>query len=223
MTETTTSQPTHMERIKAGIWDIHEGVSSGEKKEPSDTDNIMKGTLPKFKYINNVKQRYLLQKGFEEVLAEYRHKDECLEAVVTDEQFHADKAAEDLRFFGIDPASVEPVAATTEMISFFRKTAERNPRLLLASHYTIEGSNNGAMYIAQAVKKAYNLEGVDGTYHMQPYGNEIRAKWKAFGESFNACDISDDLMIDMIQVGRDTFHHMNKVMNEAYAIPEENA
>lgn len=219
MPEASTAQMTNMEKIKAGIWDIHEGVTSGEKQEPREEDNIMKGTLPKFKYVNNLKQRYLLQKAFEEVLAEYRKKSDFVDAVVTDEQFHADKAAEDLKFFGVDPGAVKPNPETEKMIAFFQETAERDPRLLLGIHYTIEGSNNGAMFIARAVKQAYNLEGTDGTYHLQPYGPAIRDKWKAFGESFNGLDIDDELMKEMIVVGRRTFHHMNAIAKESHAQP----
>lgn len=214
----TTTQPTHMETIKAGIWDIHEGVAT-EVAKPEPEENLMKGTLPRYKYVNSVKQRYLLQKAFEEVLADYREHP-FVGAVVTDEQFHADKAAEDLRYFGVDPESVVPVPETGKMIVFFRETASRDPRLLLAIHYVIEGSNNGAMYIAQAVKKAYDLEGTNGTFHLQPYGSAVRDKWKAFGESFNSLDISESLMAEMIAVGRQTFFHMNAIVEEACAQPE---
>lgn len=217
----TATQKTHMEAIKAGIWDIHEGVAAGPPQRPAEPeqDNIMKGTLPRFKYVNNLKQRYLLQKGFEEILAAHRSHP-FVAAVVTDEQFHADKSAQDLSFFGVDAASVKPVPATEKMIAFFKECADRDPRLLLSIHYVIEGSNNGAMFIARAVKAAYNLEGTDGTFHLQPYGTAIRDKWKAFGEAFNSLPIDDSLMAEMVRVGRTTFHHMNAVATESYALPE---
>jgi heme oxygenase len=208
-----------MESIKAGIWDIHEGVANQDRPESSDQINIMKGTLPKFKYVNNLKQRYVLQGEIEALLREHRGN-EWVGAVVTDEQFHADKAAVDLRFFGVDPATVSSLPATDQMVSFFRETAEEDPRLLLAIHYVIEGSNNGAMFIAKAVKKAYDLDGTDGVYHLQPYGTDIRAKWTAFGEAFNALPMDGPLRKRMIEVGRQTFHHMNAVGAESYAQPE---
>ena len=221
---TTSTTPTHLERIKAGIWDIHEGVSAGPKPEAAESsENIMKGTLPRFKYVSNVKQRYLMQKGFEKILAEYRAKSPFVAAVVTDEQFHADKAATDLRFFGIDPATVKPLPTTQKLLTFFEETARKDPRLVLAIHYVIEGSNNGAMFIAKAVKGAYNLEGTDGTLHLQPYGNAIRDKWKAFGESFNALDVDDALMTEMVKVGRSVFHQMNAIASESYSQPENAA
>jgi heme oxygenase len=214
-----TAQKTHMEKIKAGIWDIHDGVSAQQEKPQPQGESIMTGTLPLFKYVSSLKQRYLLQKAFEEILAAHRqHPD--LAAVVTDDQFHADKAAQDLRFFAVDPAAVTLLPTTHKMINFFQESARRDPRLLLAIHYVIEGSNNGAVFIAKAVKKAYNLEGTDGTYHLQPYGNAIRDKWKAFADSFNARDFDDALMTEMIHTGRQTFHQMNAVANEAYNQPE---
>lgn len=212
---------THLERIKAGIWDIHEGVSAGPKPQPSGQgENLMQGTLPLFKYVNNVKQRYLIQKGFEEVLAEYRAKSDFVARVVTDEQFHAEKAAEDLRYFGVDPATVKPLPTTERLLAYFRETAAADPRLVLAIHYVIEGSNNGAVFIAKAVKQAYGLEGNQGTYHLQPYGTAIRDKWRAFGEAFNGLDIDDALIARMVVVGRQVFLQMNAVMAEANTVPE---
>lgn len=212
-----TQATTNMEKIKAGIWDIHEGVTSNAEKPDPDAESIMKGTLPKFKYIKNVEQRYVLQKAFEEVLDETRKSSEFVASVVTDEQFHADKAAEDVKFFGLDPEKAEPLPKTEEMIAFFKETAERDPRLVLASHYTIEGSNNGGIFIAKAVKDAFGFEGHEGTYHLQPYGKGIREKWGAFSAAFNALDIDDELMSEMVLVGRKTFHFMNDVANEAHA------
>lgn len=222
----TVTSPTHMERIRAGIWDIHEGVAPGSgaarPAAPAEND-VMGGTLPRFRYVNSLGQRYLLQRGFEEVLAAARENSDFVAAVVTDEQFHADKAAADLRFFGVDPASVSLLSETREMIAFFRETALRDVRLVMAVHYVIEGSNNGAMFIAKAVKKAYGLEGTDGTFHLQPYGPAIRDRWRAFGEAFNALPIDDELMEEMVRVGRETFHRMNAVMAAAYRLPEAEA
>lgn len=220
----TRTQPTPMERIKAGIWDIHEGISAGGEKQPApEQDNIMKGTLPLFKYKHSLVQRYLLQKGFEEVLAAHRADDPRVARVVTDEQFHAEKSAEDLRYFGIDPATAKPVAPTTEFIAWARECAMRQPLLILAIHYVIEGSNNGAFYIAKAVQKAYGLEGTNGTYHLQPYGNEIRAKWAAFSAAFNANEYTETEMEAMIATGRKAFDFMNRITAAAYALPESAA
>jgi heme oxygenase len=219
----TEKQDTPIDRLKAGIWDIHEGVSADNRDTASSQESVMKGNLPLFKYVNNLKQRYILQREFEKVLGAHYRQNPFLSTVVTDEQFHADKSAQDLRFFNVDPATVQPLPATTEMVEFFHATARRDPRLILAIHYVIEGSNNGAFMIARSAKKSYNLEGTDGTFHLQPYGDQIREKWGRFRTAFNTLPIDDQLMDDMIKVGRATFRHMNKVGDQAHALPEENA
>ncbi len=216
----TTSETTNIEKLKSGVWDIHEGVSSQQTEKKSDEESIMKGTLPKFKYINSLKQRYILQREFEVFLARHKESDPFLSRVVTEEQFHAEKSEKDLEFFGVDPKTVKPVEATNEMITFFGELEKEDTRLLLSTHYIIEGSNNGAMFIAKAVKEAYGLEGNDGTYHLQPYGNAIREKWQQFREAFNELEIDDALMKRMIEVGRQTFHHMNAVSKEAHSLGE---
>lgn len=220
MSQAAPTATTNMEKIKAGIWDIHEGVSAGQRQPAPEQDNIMKGTLPRFKYVANLGQRYLLQREFEVLLAKHRSTEPFLSSVVTDEQFHAEKSAIDLRFFQVDPAAVQMLPTTKALVDFFAQSAARDTRLLVAVHYVIEGSNNGAMFIAKAVKQAYGLDGTDGTFHLQPYGPAIRDKWKAFAEAFNQLEIPEALMEEMVRVGRETFHHMNRIADEAHALPE---
>lgn len=229
MSEYVTPGPTRttMERLKLGIWDIHEGVAGGAAPQPPaqrqaepEQDNIMKGTLPKFKYVANLGQRYLLQRGFEAHLDQHRISNRKLASVVTDDQFHAPKAAADLRFFGVDPERVEPVASTVAMLNFFAEVAAANPADLLAIHYVIEGSNNGARYIARAVRSAYGLQTIDGTWHLDPYGEGLRARWKAVGDAINALEFSEEDIARMVLLGRRTFHFMNAIAAESYALPE---
>lgn len=219
----TQATETNMEKIKAGVWDIHEGVQNTAEKPKDDVetmDNLMQGTLAKYKYVNQVKQRYLVQKGFEEILDRVRKENDFVGSVVTDEQFHADKAAKDLEFFGVEPASCKPLPETEEFLKFCHETADKDPRLVLAIHYIIEGSNNGALFIAKAVQKSYDLEGTDGTYHLQPYGTAIRQKWGEFAAAFNALEMDDELMKEMVKVGRESFHYMNRINTASYQVPE---
>ena len=217
----TATEPTLIERLKAGIWDIHEGVTNGVQQAPPEEDNIMKGTLPKAKYVASLGQRYLLLRAFEMQLAAARAKSTELASVVTDEQFHAPKSVADLKFFGVDAQKVKALQSTVAAIDFVDACASKGWRHVLAIHYVIEGSNNGARFIAKAVRKAYDLEGLDGTWHLDPYGEEQRGKWKAFGEAFNKLSISDAEMQDMVDVGRQTFAHLNKMGAEAYAAAAE--
>lgn len=112
------------------------------------------------------------------------------------------------------------VPSTKAFEAFVGEIAARQPLHLLAVHCVIEGSNNGARFIAKAVRKAYGLRGIDGTFHLDPHGDAQKEKWKAFGEAFNACDIPDADMEQMIAVGRRTFELMNAIGAEAHALPE---
>ncbi len=213
---------TAIEMMKAGIWDIHQGITKREEKPAQNEESIMKGTLPKYKYVAQLGQRYLLQRALEQHLGRYRRTNERIARVVREDQFHAFKAAADLRFFGIDPESVKSLSSTLSMIGFFDRIAATNPDFLLAIQYVIEGSNNGARHIAKAVRNAYALEGTDGTWHLDPYGEKQRDRWKAFGETFNACDFSTEELQTMISIGRETFGYLNAVGNESHAQPELN-
>ncbi len=208
---------TTVERLKQAIWDLHQGEATEAGAGKSDEgESIMKGTLPRAKYLAGVEQRYLYQRAFERVLGEHWRTDPILGSIVREEQFHAPKAAADIRFLGGDPDRVRPVEAIGEADAFFRQLASENPRLLLGVHYVLEGSNNGARHIARAVRKAYGFQGLDGTRHLDPYEDAQRTKWKEMVDSVNAAEIGDDLAGRMAQSARRAFELLDSAMGQAH-------
>lgn len=92
---------------------------------------------------------------------------------------HAHDAERDLKYFGGEGGAVV-VPATSRFGTLLDDWAAAEPIALLGPLYVLEGSTNGARYIARGVRKAYQLDGRDGTVFLDPYGDEQPAHWAEF-------------------------------------------
>src|SRR5690606_5322893 len=100
-----------------------------------------------------------------------------LGAIVKDHHFHTGSLEQDLRFYGVDPDTVEPTPGTERMNAYIDAVEEKDPAALLGIQYVFEGSTNGARFIARSIRMAYGLEDRDGTRYLDPYGDAQRANW----------------------------------------------
>lgn len=209
MTAETPVPPMH--RLKEGTWDMHQ-QAEGQALE----QNLIKGTLPKDKYVENIAQRYLIHGRMDSLLRKAREVEPRLAEIVEDCQFHTDSAKRDLQFFGVDPLEVEALPATQEFIKIAQQAFDEAPICLLGIHYVLEGSTNGARFIAKALRKAYALEGMNGTYLLDPYGEQQRGNWMRFVTTANAQEYSEAELERIIFYARKTFSGITNIGQEIY-------
>lgn len=195
-----------MHRIKEGTWDMHK-QAEGQALE----QHLIKGTLPKEKYVENIGQRYLIHARMDSLLRKAREVEPRLAEIVEDCQFHTDSARKDLQFFGIVPEGVEALPATKEFMEVAQQAYDEKPVYLLGIHYVLEGSTNGARFIAKALRKAYALEGMNGTHLLDPYGEQQRPNWMRFVTTANAQEFTEQEMERIIHYARLTFSGITKV------------
>ncbi len=82
----------------------------------------------------------------------------------------------DLTFFGLPAKAREALPSTRAFIGLLAQWGAAEGNELLGPLYVLEGSTNGSKFIARAVRKAYFLEGSQGTRFLDPYGDEQTAK-----------------------------------------------
>ncbi|MGF1573524.1 MAG: biliverdin-producing heme oxygenase [Sumerlaeia bacterium] len=189
-----------MHQIKEGTWDMHK-QAEGQALE----QHLINGTLPKDKYVENIGQRYLVHARMDSLLRKAREVEPRLAEIVEDSQFHTDSAKIDLQFFGIVPEEVEPLPATVNFLAIAQQAYEEKPLYLLGIHYVLEGSTNGARFIAKSLRKAYALEGMNGTHLLDPYGEQQRSNWMRFVTTANAQEFTAEEMERIIHYARLTF------------------
>ncbi|MDX2175800.1 MAG: biliverdin-producing heme oxygenase [Candidatus Sumerlaeia bacterium] len=201
-----------MQRLKEETWDLHMLAEKGELEQ-----HMIRGTLPKEMYVKTLGQRYFLHKTLDELLQAHRPHHPALQRVVRDSHFHTPRVVADLAFFGVDAATLEPLPASKRVMDKMREVAAKDPNLLLGMQYVMEGSTNGAKFIAKALRKAYGLEGEDGTRLLDPYGESQREQWGGFIGAMNSIIFSQEEADGLVDLARATFRFMIELDEELFA------
>lgn len=182
MTATTESA---MQQLRDSTREEHNRAEHHEFQQA-----LVKGQLARDQYEAWLGQMYLVHDALETALREAADRHESLSNVVHDYQYQVPYLLEDLEFFGIDPAAVEPLPATQRFASLVEQGKE-DPLLLLGLHYVMEGSNNGGRFIARHVAKAYDLSPGAGLRYLDPYGDQQREYWMAFKNDMGSIEFSE--------------------------------
>lgn len=206
------SPATLMERLKEETWPMHQ-----EAERQALEQDLVKGALSREMFREYLAQRFLVHRELEAALRRLRDSDPRAKAIVHDHQFHESRALEDFEFYGGNPADIAPLPATRQAIDAIAATEKSAPIALLGIQYVFEGSTNGARYIARAVRKAYDLQGAEGTRYLDPYGDEQRTRWQAFKEGVNAQQFTPDEEAAVIEAAKETFGYVTNVGREIYA------
>ncbi len=199
---------TIMERLKAETWPLHQQAEHAALEK-----DLIKGVLPRDVYRDQLAQRYLIHVLLEKRIRNARANDPRIAVVVHDYQFQESRAAEDLRYYGGDPEQAVAGEATSKLLSAIDAA---DPVSLLGFHYVFEGSNNGARYIAMALRKSWGLEGADGTRYLDPYGNEQRQKWAEYKAAMDQLEFTAEEGDSIVEAAKATFLQIIEVEAELY-------
>ena len=202
----TTSTPTVMERLKAETQDLHDAAEGHAFQKA-----MFSGRLPREQYARNLGQLYLVHRAIEGRLRAARAQHAAIASVVKDEQFQEPHLLADLAFYGTDPASVRPTPATARLLASIDDAAQRQPLALLGHWYVLEGSKNGASFLAKALRRAYSLPEGKGDRHIDPYGPELRAKWQSFKDGMNSVGFRENEADTLIEGAREMFEAIARI------------
>lgn len=196
----TDSQQTIMELLKKATWDLHQQAEASPVEQ-----KLIKGTISRPHYAVFLEQRYLVHKRLDAALRKARQENEHAKAVVHDYQFHTPEIEEDLRFYGVDPNTVKPTPGTKRMAEYIDRIERENPVAVLGIQYVLEGSTNGARFIARAIRMAFGLQTKEGTRYLDPYGEAQRQYWGEFRAAMEARAFTDKERDAIIDAARQTF------------------
>lgn len=197
-----------MERLKAETWPLHQTAERAALEK-----DLVKGELPRDIYLEYLSQRYFIHRALETRLREAKHQDQRVAAVVKDHHFHEPRIAADLSYFGGAPDSSTPLPSSERLIASIQAA---DPVALLGYQYVLEGSTNGARYIAQAVRKAWDLTDGQGTSYLDPYGSSQREKWGDFKSTMNEQQFSDEESERMVTAAKEMFLQIIELTAEIY-------
>ncbi|TVQ59844.1 MAG: biliverdin-producing heme oxygenase [Phycisphaerales bacterium] len=202
----TNATPTVMERLKAETQDLHDAAEGHAFQRA-----MFSGRLSREQYARNLEQLFLVHRDLEARMRSLRNEHPALAAVVKDEQFQEARIREDLAYYGAAPDAARPTPATKRLLGQIETAARERPLALLGHWYVLEGSKNGASFLAKALRKAYDLPEGKGDRHIDPYGPELRAKWQSFKDDMNGVGFSDDEADTLVEGAREMFEAIARI------------
>lgn len=192
---------TTSQMMKDGCWDLHQSAESAELPK-----RLVKGEVPRDLYIRMLSQYYPFATELDRLIAAHRGQVSELDGLVEESQYQGPYLEADLRYFGVEPSSVEPLPAVRSAIEEVRRVAEESPLLLLAYHYVREGANNGNRFVAMKLRPALGLpEDGSGLRHLDPYGSDQRALWDRFKQRLDDLPLTAEQQRRLVSAGRRMF------------------
>lgn len=187
------AKPTASDRLKTETAHLHRLAEESPFQRA-----LAKGRLPREQYARHLGQMLRVHERLESHLWRLRSVVEAIGRVVRDEHSRVDAIRADLEHYALAPSDCPASEQTEALLSDIDRMATDRPLALLGMHYVLEGSMNGAKFIAMNVRTAYGLEGGAGDRYLDPYGDRQREVWAAFKRDLDACDLSDAQVADLL-------------------------
>lgn len=194
--------------LKDSTWDLHQQAESGDLQK-----RLVKGELGKHEYAAHLGQLYLVHRTLESCLDDAQGKCPHVRGLNNEDLRHTPNLESDLSHLGTEPASVEPVPATQQFLTWIEVTASTNPTALIGVQYVLEGSTNGNGFIARKIGPALGLE-ADGVRYLTSYGPAQRETWARFKSRLDALDLPADALDQVVAAARRTFEGVRDINRE---------
>lgn len=210
-----TTSTSVMAVLKDRSWDLHERAESHPFEKAMVT-----GRLPLAGFVEFLAQMWSMHERFDPMLSELAQSHAAFRAVVRPHQFQAGYLEEDLAWFGRDITRVTALPCVQAEVDAMDAARRREPLHLLGRHYVLEGSKNGAAYVARAAQRAYGLS-QGGLKYLAPYGAAQREHWAAFKTDMDSIAFSATEIEQLVGGARAMFEGMIRVSDELWCMVEK--
>jgi heme oxygenase len=189
-----------MDSLRESTKDMHNDTEGHEFQK-----SLGSGTLDKGRYVVYLEQLYLMHKHLAELLGQKAAASPAIDNVVKDYHHDHSSVLGDLKHFGKDGAEAKPLKATTAICARMDELAKSNPEALLGHLYVLEGSTNGAKFMAKSIIAGMHLPEDRGASYFDRYGDKQRERWTAFKERMNANNFSQSQIDAIVSAGKEMF------------------
>ncbi len=215
----TASPPTPLaglhEALKSRTWPLHQRA----EHHPFQAA-IMRGGMSRSGYVAQLEQTLLVHRVLERHLAGRRRHVPALTALVRDHHFRVPHAEADLAALG-GSTHAPPRPCTTAFIAEIDAAADARPHALVGYLYVLEGSTNGAKFIAKALARALGIADGHGLSYQDPHGDLQRPRWTEFKAALNTLDLTPAQAEDVVAAAESLFTWTIALFDElAAAFPD---
>jgi heme oxygenase len=200
-----------MSRLKSATADLHQEAESRPLQK-----QLAKGSIPRDLYAAYLGQLYLVHQALEAQIRRASTRHGAFAAVVRDHHWREGQLQDDLKHLGVDLGLIAPEPATAAFMGKLEQSAQGEPVSLLGALYVLEGSTNGAKFIAAALRRAWGTQASGGLSYMDPHGDQQRPRWAAFKQDMDAVGFSaaeEELIVD---TAGETFRAITRISDEVF-------
>ena len=205
-----TAENGFMARLKEQTWPLHKMAETRPLQR-----ELTRGQLTQQAYADYLGQLLLIHRALEQALRRHRDSHDAIAAVFRNHQQREADLLDDLAFLGQDPENMQPLTRTAELTKSIEYAADNSPVSLLGYLYVLEGSTNGARFIARVVRKTYGFE-ERGLSYFDPYGDEQPQRWQAFKDDMEAIGLDGDQQQRIIEASNVMFKSIAAVSDAVY-------
>lgn len=179
--------------------------------------SLVRGTISRAAYVAWLGQRRAMHVILEALLDRLRAADPRVAGAVDPALYQTANIDRDLAFLGAEPAAWAPGAAARGFADALASWESARPLRLLGAFYVFEGSKNGARFIAQAIRRAFEFDGPDGLRYLDPHGEAQRGLWLRVRERIDAAGFPDTAADEIVAAAKETFEWVARVDDELEA------
>jgi len=199
-----------MTRLKEDTRQQHE-----EAEAAGYMHQLMAGRLSRDRFLASIEQTYLLHVGLTPMLKDLRQSSPKAAGVLKDYHLgHAEAAKRDLEFFGISTQGLEPNDGVRQFLADAQAVSAKHPEVLLGMFYVLEGSLNGAKILMKKYAELFQLDGVNGTQHLDPHGKEMRQRWMEFVMGMNNTPFDEPVQQAMVDAASLAFRDVGMMYKD---------
>lgn len=206
----TVSRPSLADTLREETASLHQEAESHPWQRA-----LLQGRVGRDVFAAHQAQMYLVQKELEASLRQQQAAGGPASRVVQEYHFRQDLLAKDLDVLGAGECA--PAPATAGFLDWMRRAVEAEPAALIGVFYVVEGSTNGAKFIARALERALQLPGGRGLSYLDPHGEQLRTRWAAWRTDVNALDLTDAQRDAVVAAACRTFRFVSELMDELWA------
>lgn len=193
--------------LRRHTWDLHQRA----EKHPGH-GALFRGRVPFDFFLDQSAQTLLVQRVMDAALSAAR-RDPVLATLVEDYHIRSSRLEADLVACGRDVADVRAMPPTAALLARIDR-ARAEPAVLLGVLYVLEGSTNGAGFIARALRRAFGESAEPALRWLDPHGDQQAQRWQRFREALDRLTLSE-AQREMAATGaRETFAWTIAVLDE---------
>lgn len=198
-----------MELLRDSTAELHTSAEANEFQH-----QLGSGKVDKKHFSRYLEQLYLMHKRLADLLNESKPANHAVNHVVKDYHLDLSCLSKDLAYFGQKPDGASPLKATAKLMDSMKSTAQNDTAALLGYLYVLEGSTNGAKFMAKALRAGLELPEDAGASYFDRYGDAQRERWTAFKTAMNELDFSEKERDSLVTRAKEIFHSFGEIGTE---------